>query len=71
MSLDQSLVRVYVILMLASKWSTSALSMYFTPKIINNECKCDWACFMIPKAGGIEAFVIPKWGQFPSETLVG
>jgi hypothetical protein len=41
------------------------------PKIIHDECECEQTRFMIPEAGGIDALVIPKRGQFPVNAFVG
>jgi hypothetical protein len=43
----------------------------FDTKIIHDERECERARFMIPEAGGIDAFVIPKRGQFPAKVFVG
>jgi hypothetical protein len=43
----------------------------FYPKIIKDECERDQTCFVVPKARGIDALVIPKSGQFLLETFVG
>jgi hypothetical protein len=43
----------------------------FYPEIINDERERDRTCFVVPKAWGIDALVLPKRCQLLLETFVG
>jgi hypothetical protein len=42
----------------------------FDAKVVDNKCECNRACFMVPKARDVNAFMVPKWCQFAAETFV-
>jgi hypothetical protein len=46
------------------------LIVIFDAKVVDNKCECNWECFMVPKAGGINALMVPKWCQFEAEMFV-